>query len=88
MQVKWRYIVIFSEIWKEILEQREVRVVITYWSTQPDFTNDIQKLSGIQLDVKDDKPYAILSKVADKFELKFALFIYQFDEFKATEQVF
>ena len=52
-----------------------------------DFTNDIQKLSGIQLDVKDNKPYAILSKVADKVELKFAQFINQFDEFKAIEQV-
>ena len=52
-----------------------------------DFTNDIQKLSGIQLEIKDNKPYAILSKVADKVELKFAQFINQFDEFKAIEQV-
>ena len=52
-----------------------------------DFSNDIQKLSGIQLEIKDNKPYAILSKVADKVELKFAQFINQFDEFKAIEQV-
>ena len=52
-----------------------------------DFTNDIQNLSAIQLEVKDNKPYAILSKVADKVELKFAQFINQFDEFKAIEQV-
>ena len=52
-----------------------------------DFTNDIQKLSGIQLEIKDNKPYAILSKVADKVELKFAQLINQFDEFKAIEQV-
>ena len=30
------------------------------------FTNDIQNLSAIQLEIKDNKPYAILSKVADK----------------------
>ena len=52
-----------------------------------DFTNDIQKLVGIQLEVKDNKPYAIFSKVADKIELKFVQFINQFDEFKAIEQV-
>ena len=52
-----------------------------------DFTNDIQNLSAIQLEVKDNKPYAILSKVADKVELKFSQFINQFDEFKAIEQV-
>ena len=52
-----------------------------------DFSIDIQKLAGIQLEIKDNKPYAILSKVADKVELKFAQFINQFDEFKAIEQV-
>ena len=52
-----------------------------------DFTNYIQNLSVIQIEVKDYKAYAILSKVADKIELKFAQFINQFDEFKAIEQV-
>ena len=52
-----------------------------------DFTCDIQKLAVIQLEVKDNKPYAILSKVAHKIELNFAQFINQFDEFKAIEQV-
>ena len=44
-------------------------------------------MSGIQLEIKDNKPYEILSKVADKVELKFAQFINQFDEFKVIEQV-
>jgi len=52
-----------------------------------DITNDMQKLAGIQIDIKDNKPYAILSKVGDKVELKFAQFVNQFDEFKAIDQV-
>ena len=42
----------------------------------------IQKLAGIRLDVKDDKPYAILSKVADIVELKISQYINKFAEFK------
>ena len=52
-----------------------------------EFTNDIQNLYAIQLQFKDNKPYAILSKVVEKVEQKFAQFINQFDEFKATERV-
>ena len=44
-------------------------------------------MSGIQLDIKDNKPYAIWTKVADKAELKYAQFINQFEEFKAIEKV-
>ena len=52
-----------------------------------DFTNDIQKLSEIQLDVKDNKPYATLSKVTDIVALNFAQFINKLDEIKAIEHV-
>ena len=46
-----------------------------------------KNFAGIKLEIKDNKPNAILYKVADKVKLKFAQFIYQFDEFKAIEQV-
>ena len=52
------------------------------------FTNYIEKLARIQLEVKDNKPYAILYKFADKVELKFVHYINKFDEFKVLNMLF
>ena len=61
-------------------------MAITDWWFE-DFTNDTHNLFAIQQEVKYNKLYGILSKVADKDELKFAQFINQFDEFMAIELV-
>ena len=52
-----------------------------------DFTKDIQKLVGIKIEIKENKPYEILGRNNDKIELKFAQFINQFDPFKSIDQV-
>ena len=86
VQVQWRILSFIQKYEKRYWNKEKIEWSLPIEALQ-DFTCDIQKLAGIQLEVKDNKPYAILSRVADKIELKFAQFINQFDEFKAIEQV-
>ena len=51
------------------------------------FTEEISKLDGYTLKIKESKPLALLSKKNNKYELKFVNYVDQFDTFQNIENV-
>ena len=51
------------------------------------FTNEISQIDGVKIDIKECRPHAILIENLNNYELKFAQFINQFDQFKSIDKV-
>ena len=52
-----------------------------------EFSNDIAQIEGVKIDIKENRPHAILIQNSNNYELKFAQFINQFDHFKSIHNV-